>query len=177
MQGQGEARGAGCPLQERKFPRWLAVQPRDGGGGKGAVALPAGGPLSGESWPGSAVSHLHGHSSSPIFPSHPEPGPWSPCQSPPHCPSPEERTMVVRRGWWRGLAGRTRLAGAIVCGALNVCTASALAAEWGTSIPGMLPEPTEGPVLEHLASPAHPCQASESSCHSHLWGRRWRGMR
>ena len=100
-----------------------------------------------------------------------------PLPVPPHCPSPEERTMVVRRGWWRGLAGRTRLAGAIVCGALNVCTASALAAEWGTSIPGMLPEPTEGPVLEHLASPAHPCQASESSCHSHLWGRRWRGMR
>lgn len=107
----------------------------------------------------------------PSFPATPE---WGlvplPVPPPSDCPSPEGRTMVVGRRWWRGLAGLARLAGTIVCEALNVCTASALAAEWGTSIPRMLPEPAEGHALEHLASPAGPCQASESSCHSHLLG-------
>lgn len=71
MQGQGEARGAGCPLHERKSRWWLAVQPRDGGGGEGAVSPPCGAPFLGNPGPGLSVSHLHGHSSSPIFPSHP----------------------------------------------------------------------------------------------------------
>lgn len=50
----------------------------------------------------------------------------------------------VGRRWSRGSGWPARLAGTIVCGALSVCIASALAAERGTSIPGMLPEPPRG---------------------------------
>lgn len=172
MPGQGEARGAGCPLHKRRFPPPLAVQPRDGRGGEGAVSPPCGGPPSWGilAWVHQCLICMAIHPL-PSFPATPE---WGlvplPVPPPSDCPSPERRTMVVGRRWWRGLAGLARLAGTIVCEALNVCTASALAAEWGTSIPRMLPEPAEGHALEHLASPARPCQASESSCHSHLLG-------
>lgn len=54
------------------------------------------------------------------------------------------------RRWRRGRLARG-LAGTIVCGALPVCIASARAAQWGTGIPRMPPEPWGG--VSSLAPP------------------------
>lgn len=77
--------------------------------------------------------------------------------------------------------GSGGLAGTIVCEAPSVCIASALAAERGTSIPGMLWAPAQG----HAGSALQPAQHIPPSFCVFLLltpvragggeGRRWRG--
>lgn len=91
--------GSWLPSPRKEVPWWLAVQPRDGGGGKGAVALPAGPPF----WGILALVHrclicmaIHPR---PSFPATPEPGAWSLCQAPRTAP-PQRKGQ-----WWGGGGG------------------------------------------------------------------------
>ena len=93
--------------------------------------------------------------------------PGSPPQSPHTAP-------FQRAGQWggeeveAGSGWAARLAGTIVCGALSVCIASALAAEWGTGIPGMLLECRE-PTVSSSWPASHILAQLLSPSVTHMW--------
>lgn len=163
--GAGGGRGAGCPLPRRKFPWRLATPPRGGGGARRRPAPP---PSLGRPF---TLSQ----------PSQPPLG-WG-LVSP---PAPRTHSAPPQRaGPWRwggggegsGLAGPA--AGTVVCEALSVCIASALAAECGTGIPRMLPEPMGAQLPNtwpgwHILAKLLTFPVTHS-CQSREWtGMRWR---